>query len=123
MRSLVAQQPRADEHVHVLVDEAADPDHQVVVDAKPQLLGARGGEILDDAAGSRCGADGLLLDAGLHLRGDVVARDEHQRHDRDEDSRDESEEQLSIEARPQLSQQRRAAKLATAEHLEDGVRQ
>ena len=83
---------------------------------------ARGAaEILDHATGRRCGANGLLLDAGFHLRRDVVARDEHECNDRHEDRRHEGQKELSVEARADLAQQSRAPQFAAANPFENGA--
>ena len=117
------EQPRAHEDVHVLIDQPADPDHQVVVDAQALLRGAWRHEVLDHAAGRRRGAHGLLLDVRVHLPGDVVARDQHERHDGHEDRRDEREEQLAVEAGADLAQQRRRRRHSASEPVEQGVEQ
>ncbi len=117
------EQPCAHEHVHVLIDQPADPDHQVVVDAQALLRGAWSREVLDHAAGRRRGAHGLLFDARLHLPGDVVASDQHERHDGHEDRRDERQEQLAVETGPHLSQQRRRRRHSASEPVEQGIEQ
>ena len=110
------------EEIHVLIDQPADPHHQVVFDRNAVLGGLRHHEILDDTTGGVGRANRLLLDVRPHPIGDVHARHNRQRHNRHKHRRDECDEQLAIEARANLSQQRGRPDAAAAGPHEEAVR-
>ena len=114
------EQPRAGEDVDVLIDQPADPHHQVVVDADALLRRARRDEIFDDALGGGGGADRFLLDVRAHLTGHVVARDERERDDGHDRGGNEGEEQLAVEAGADFAQQGTRARRSASDRAEDG---
>ena len=115
-RSDVAASSAPAEHVDVLIDDLADPDHPVVVERAGGLGAAAEArvEILDDPLGDRRGPGRLGLDVGLQQVREVGADHERQRQDRDDRGEDEREEQLAVEAGADLAQQRTADARALA---------
>ena len=109
-------EPRPAEHVDVLIDDLADPDHPVVVERAGGLGAAAEArvEILDDSLRDGRGPGRLALDIGLQQVREVGPDHERQGQDRDDGREDEREEQLAVEAGADLAQQRTADARALA---------
>ena len=103
-----------DVDVDVLVDQLADPHHDVVADSVHRLGAApqQRVRLLDDALRHGRGARRLVLDVGDEQAGEVRADHEGEDEHRDDRRQHEREEQLAVEAGADLAQQRRARSAA-----------
>ena len=102
------RQHRAVEDVDVLVDQLADPHHQIVAEGDHafgarELLG-----VLDDALRHRRGPRRLALDVGQQQPGEVGTDEEGERQHRHDRGEHEGQEQLAVEAGADFAQQRSA---------------
>ena len=99
-------QRRAAIDVDVLIDRAAEPDHDVVARRRPRVTLLQRDVFLDDALGHGGDANGIGLHARFELQLEKRPGREREHHDGQHGRGEEREEELAVKAGAHLAQQR-----------------